>query len=394
MGTAPLLRAALAGLALCVGLPAFAQDDDFDFGDLDEDSSDTEQDDAPKPVEDDGKLEEGDPDDDDFLVEPDADDGEDLQFDDDLMGDDAEDVGTRGPGEDTAKLYREALEEYSRMGPDEEALAWERYSRKYPNSIFKARIEQRLDELNQELYEGKLDASYERTGDAGQAEILFSQPLQLDNIDPRSKIRAGFEWGVPDYINLFADFEWQLMRELSAHAGVRQRFTGQTVEAGARYAIIKSARTQFLLTAIGDFRFNLNPAFPAFRPMLGAGKRVELGTVKIDINAQGGSDLAFMRDSAGDLSFSPRAMGGANIMVMPADNVRAFIETSVYMKGFGREQTDAFSFNQVSVGIQFVGRKSKTEERYSASLGASVPVQQNYWGYHDGSVAGDFNYFL
>ena len=51
-------------------------------------------------------------------------------------------------------------------------------------------------------------------------------------------------------------------------------------------------------------------------------------------------------------------------------------------------------FNQMSVGIQFVQRKSKTEERLSTALGASVPYLQRYWGYHSGSVAGDLNFFL
>jgi hypothetical protein len=394
MGTTSLFRAVLAGLALGVSVPAFAQDDDFDFGDLDEDNDNDAQEDKAKPVEDDGEIDDSDPDDDEWIVEPEQDSDKELEFEDDLLEDDGEDVGTRGPGEDTARIYREELEDNSRLGPDEEALAWERYMRKYPNSIFQARVETRLDELNQELYEGRLDASYQRTGDAGNAEILFSQPLQLENIDPRSKIRAGFEWGIPNYINLMADIEYQLLRELSAHVGLRRRFTGWNLEAGARYALVKSARTNLLVTAIGDFRMNLDPAFPAFRPQLGIGKRFEFGNVGMDVNLQGGSDLAFIRDNAGDLSFSPRAVGGVNIMVIPTETVRAYVETSTYMKGFGQDRIEPFAFNQLSIGIKFIGRKSKTEERYDAGLGATVPYKQNYWGYHNGSVAGDLNFFL
>ncbi len=394
MGTA-FIRAALAGVALLAATPALAQDDDdFDFGDLDEPDAGDEEEAPPKPVKDDGPLDDSDPNDDEWLAEPDSDDGEDFEFEDDLMKDDGEDVGTRGPGEDTAKIYREALEEYARLGPDEEALAWERYLKKYPNSIFRARVEQRLDELNQELYEGRLDASYERTGDAGKAELNFSQPLQLSNIDPRSKIRAGAGLGIPNYPLGVLDFEYQIKRELSAHAGFQTRFTGPSAEVGAKYALIKSARTQFLLTALGDFRFNTNPAFPAFTPQLGAGKRFEIGAVKIDVNLQGGTELAFPVDSSGSRSLSPRVVGGGNIMVMPTDNVRAFVEANTYMKGFGEDRIGAFSFNQFSVGMQFVGRKSKTEERYAATLGASVPYMQQYWGFHNGSVAVDFNWFL
>ena len=334
MGTASPLRIALLALGFGLAAPAWADDDDFDFGDLDAEDEDSDAD-QPKPVQDDGDLDDSDPDDDEFILQPsdDADGGEEFEFEDDLLDEDpGEKVGTRGAGEDTAKIYREALDEYARMGPDEEALAWERYLKKWPNSIFKDRIEQRLDELNQELYEGRLDASYQRTGDAGKAELNFSVPLHLESIDPRTKLRMGFEWGIPNWVNLFADYERQIFRELSAHAGVRQRFTGWTFETGARYAMIKSARTQFLLTAIGDVRFNLGPTFPAFRPQLGMGKRFEFGSTKMDVNLQGGSELALIRNEAGDSVFSP-ASGGANIMVMPSDTVRVYVETSTYMKG-------------------------------------------------------------
>lgn len=395
MGHAFRFRAALLGLALAVSPalsgPAWAQD----FGDLDEDEpADDEKADQPKPADDDGPIDDSEPDDDEFLVRPDADDGQELKFDDELESE-IEEVKTRGPGEDTAKIYREALDEYARLGPDEEALAWERYMRKYPNSTFKSRIETRLDELNQELYDGKLDASYERTADAGKAEILFSQPLLLENIDPRSKLRAGFEWGIPNYINFFADYEQQLFREMSVHAGLRRRFTGWTIEAGTHYAIVKSARTNFLLTAIGDVRLNVGPAFPAIRPQLAMGKRFKFGgDFAIDLNVQGGSDIAFIKNEGGDMVFSPRAVGGANIMIIPTPTVRVYLESSTYMKGFGADQVGTFAFNQFSVGIRFVGRKSKTQERYDVGLGASVPYQQRYWGYHNGSVAADMNYFL
>lgn len=393
MGLAPRCRTLLFCLGLTAAGPAWAQDD-FDLDSFDEEEEEEEA--APKPVEDDGELDTSDPDDDDSFMAPEEDDGEEFQFEDDLTEqEEGTEVKTRGPGEDTASLYREALEEYGRMGADEEALAWERYLKKWPNSIFRDRIEQRLDELNEELYEGRLNASYRRTADAGKAELLFSQPLQLENIDPRSKIRAGFEWGIPSYINFIADYEHQIFRELSVHAGVRRRFTGSTLETGARYALVKSARTGLLVTAIGDFRYNLDPAFPAVRPQLGLGKQIDIGSTRIDVNLQGGSDLTFIPNNAGDTVFDPRWVGGGNIMVIPNETVRVFMEASTYMKAGGENETvGGFVFNQMSVGIQFVQRKSKTEERLSTALGASVPYLQRYWGYHSGSVAGDLNFFL
>ena len=53
--------------------PAWAQD----FGDLDEDEpADDKKADQPKPADDDGPIDDSEPDDDEFLVRPDADDGQ------------------------------------------------------------------------------------------------------------------------------------------------------------------------------------------------------------------------------------------------------------------------------------------------------------------------------
>lgn len=397
MGLATRCRTLLICLGVSAASTAWAQDDEFDLDDFDLDSEEEKkEDDKPAPAQDEGELQLGDPNDDDSFMAPEEDDGEEFQFEDELLEqEEGEEVKTRGPGEDTASIYREALEEYSRMGPDEEALAWERYLKKWPNSIFKDRVEQRLDELNEELYEGRLDASYRRTADAGKSELLFAQPLLLENIDPRSKIRVGFEWGIPSYVNFIADYEHQLWREFSVHGGFRNRYTGQTFEGGARYAIVKSARTKLLVTAIGDFRYNLNPAFPALRPQLGLGKQIDIGDTRIDINLQGGSEMALIPNKAGDTVFDPRWIGGGNIMIVPNETVRAFIEASTYMKAGGDNDTvNGFAFNQVSVGIKFVQRRSKTEEKLSTGLAASVPYLQRYWGYHSGSIAGDLNFFL
>ena len=77
MGHAFRFRAALLGLALAVSPalsgPAWAQD----FGDLDEDEpADDKKADQPKPADDDGPIDDSEPDDDEFLVRPDADDGQ------------------------------------------------------------------------------------------------------------------------------------------------------------------------------------------------------------------------------------------------------------------------------------------------------------------------------
>ena len=379
----------LAGLLVVAQLGlATAADDDFDL-DLDDDSGDDERD-APPATDPDGGELDADPDDDEWLPPEDDTEGEEIEFDDDF--DDPTEDGTvkpQGPGEDTAKIYREALTAYSRLAPDEEALAWERYLRRYPNSIFKSQIDSRIEELSSELYEDAMfgDGSG-RVVDAAKRQLHFAQPMLLESIDPRTKLRAGFEWGYRDWVNLMVDYEYAFMRELSAHVGVRQRFTGYTLEAGPRYSLIKSTRMGLLVTGIGDVRANFNPGFAAFRPQLGVGKRFRMGDMHLDTNLQGGYDLVFYD------GVSPRLVGGANVSLAASDNLRIYIESSTYMKGMGAEQIGSFRFNQVTFGMKFLEKKSKTKDKFEAGFGASAPYSVNYWRYHYGAIAGDVNMYL
>ena len=58
---------------------------------------------------------------------------------------------------------------------------------------------------------------------------------------------------------LTADLERQITREFSVHGGVKGRYTGPNVEAGVKYALIKSARTETIVTLLGDLHLNTNP---------------------------------------------------------------------------------------------------------------------------------------
>ncbi len=377
-----------AALGLVLPSVAFAQDDDFDLYEEEDESEEP----APAPIKESGELDEGDPEDDDGWMAP-ATEGEprELKFDDEFE-DDEETTAGQGPGEDTARIYRASLEEFSELAPDEEALAWERYLQKYPSSLFRQRIEARMDELNQEMYDTYIEDSI-RTTDAGRSELGFTQPMHLESIDPRSKIRAGFEWGYPDWVNLMADLEYQLKREWSVHGGVRQRYTGYNIELGTKYAFVKSARTGLLVTGIGDFRLNTNPAHPALRPQVGVGKRFRMGDQFLDAMVQAGSDLAIMNID-GSTGISPRLVGGANLSFAANEEIRIYLETSSYMKDLGHDQIESFRFNQIGFGIRYVKRKSKNKEKLDVGVGAAAPYTINYWRYHFGEVAADVNYYL
>lgn len=367
--------------SLTLSPATFADDDDDPFGGLDDPDDESGDDDEipppPPPKTGTGSQ------------DPDTQ-FEDTDFDEDI------DVGARKEGEDDARIYREQVEKMKRLNADQELLEWERYLKKYPASIFKSRIQDRISELSTQLFDTNLGASSESgLMEAGKAEIRFAQPFTLESIDPRRKVRIGLEWGFPSYINLLVDYEHQLKRNWSVHAGARRRYTGWNIEAGTRYAIVKSARTNMLVTGILDGHLNMNPAFFGLRPMVGVGKRFNVLS-GLDVMAQAGTDLPF---GYGD-HFSPWYIGGANVTLSPSEIVRVWAETSISVKELIHNDLPpgitmgSFRFNTVTVGIQFVSRKGKTTDLADISAGAELPYATNYWAYHFGAVAANANIYL
>lgn len=359
-----------------------AQSDDDDPFDLDdEDDSDDQKDDDQKP--DDTSKPPPIKDDDDLspVTPEDTIDFKDDEFEEDLQ------AGERKEGEDDSRIYRDAVERMKRLDPDQEILEWERYLKKYPNSIFKSRIQTRIEELSTSLFDTNLGASSEGgLLDAGAAELRFAQPMLLVPVDPRTRLRVGLEWGFPNWISFQGDYEHQLKRNLSVHGGVQRRYTGTSIEAGARYALIKSARTNTLLTGILDARFNTNPAFGALRPTVAFGQRFNVLS-GLDTQVQFGVDLPF---GYGDV-FQPIYQGGLNVSLAPAEIVRVFAETSTNFKA---SDVGVFSFNVVTFGIKFVKRKGKNTDLFDGAVGASLPYGSHYWAYHAGAVEANANFYF
>lgn len=371
-----------------VAQPAFAVDDD-DFL-LDDDESEEEEDSIPAPRLDEFDGMDEDPDDagldeleDDSMEGMFGKEAETLNID---IGFDDEEEDTPldelPPGTDNAATYQAQLDQVNIMAPDEEGMAWEQYLQTYPSSVFRAQIEDRIGELSEAMF-----AADRQSGpvDAGKKELNFSSAMLMESLDPRSKIRAGFEWGFPNWINLIVDYERQLQRNLSVHGGLQHRLAGWNLEGGARYALIKSTRTNMIVTAIGDVHLNLDPIAPGFRPMLGVGKRFELkGDAYVDVQAQGGSDLMLFPGA-----FSPRWLAGTNVTISPSEKVKVFMETTTVMKDVGWEEGGTFRFNQIAFGMRFQAGKKTI-----VGTGAVVPYSANYWRYHYGSVMADVNHYL
>lgn len=370
----PLLAASL-GLLLAAA-PAAAQDDDFDFLDDEEDIEDEEG------AEEDEDLG--------FDTAPEEEE-EDFDFTEPVDDEDPLDgVDMELEGVDTAEIYRDHQEEVERLPPEEEAMAWEKYLREYPNTQFRTRIESRIEKLEDRMYDSRIVDEEERV-EAGKAELNFAQPFTIESIDPRKKVRAGVEFGLPGYVAPILDFEWAFLRSLSAHAGIRGRYGGVSFEPGVKWAFVKSAKSNTIVTLLGDFRMNTNPTYVGIRPQLAAGQRITPGggDLDIDIQAQFGTELVTYG------LFSPRVVGGANVTVSPGDTVRFFFEANMYMKDLGWDQGESFRFNTVSFGVKFLERnKTGADSRFEIGGGAIAPYSASYWSFHSGAIGLDGHYYL
>lgn len=401
-------------LGLVYSAPVLAQDDDddeefveekrvdadeFDLDDFDDAGGDDieEFDRIEEGDEVEGELE-GEEDLDDFIDDPDS--GGEIRFDDELdeLGDD--EVG--GEGVDNVGIYRAFINNMNDLGPEEEMLSWERYLKDYPNTLFRDRIDNRMEELESEVYDQRIkdpNAGYE---DAKDREIKFASPMLLESLDPRTRIRVGGQMGFPSYVAGIADFEFQIMRPLSVHVGGQTRYTGGSLEFGGKYALVKSARTQTLVTGILDFHYNTNPGFLGIRPVVAAGKRFELGG-GLDVQAQLGVDYELPSVGGANVTGRPgglRYIGGINAFYQLSPIVGMFAETSLNMKHLGWDDGGTFAFDVLSFGIRFnptSGERFKGEryeDMVQASLSTNVPIYTNYWGYHSSSVQFDTLLYL
>ncbi len=356
------------------------EDDWFDEDEFETDFDDDEPMDEPE-VEriDEADDTEEDTSDEDLEIEyEDLEEDEEDLFEDDDEGDIAEDA-IGGPGVDTATIYRRYAEEVKEFPPEEELIAWEKYLDEYDNTLFRPRIDERIELLTGMIYGERIKDDTTTFVDAQDREIDISQPITLDSLDPRTRLRAGLEYGFPGYFSLMLDAEGQITREFSAHVGLRGRYTGFRVELGAKYALLKSARKDALVTVGLDLHLNTVPkAYPVVRPYVGGAKRFDIG---------GGLELLAVVGTEWEVGRRAIVVGGAHAFYRASDTVGIFLETSVYMQpGVGK---GPYSFNLTTLGMRFAPRNLPLR----ANLVANVPYLQNYWGYHFGAIALEGSYY-
>lgn len=369
------------------GLAQDTEEEEEEYFEDDEFDQDFEDDEADE-VEDVERMEgaddrEEDESNEDLDIEYEDDFGEDLDEEEGLFRDDQEEElaedAIGGPGVDTAAIYRKYAEDVKEFPPEEELIAWEKYLDEYDRTLFLPRIEERMEVLSGLIYGERIQDESTTYVDAQDREINISQPITLDGLDPRTRLRAGIEYGFPGYFSVMVDAEGQLTREFSAHVGLRGRYTGFRLELGGKYALLKSARKDALVTVGLDLHLNTIPkAYPVVRPYIGAAKRFPIGN-GLQVMAVAGTEWEVGRRAI--------AVGGAHIFYQASDQVGVFGETSIYMQpGVGN---GPFSFNMTTFGMRF----SPKTLALDANLVANVPYLQNYWGYHFGAIAVEGSYY-
>jgi len=370
--------------------PAYAQDDEDWLDDFEEEEEDDEafergdegdseidMDSDPENIEEEESLEGDEA-------------GEESDFLDEDSDIEADEIG--GEGVDNAKLYRATLNRVREMGYEEELINWERYLERYPNTLFRQLINERMEALTAEAYGERIDELGGKIVDAGRAELDFNVPMHLESIDPRTRIRAGFEMGFPDFIAFNVDYEQQIARELSVHGALQGRYMGLAAIAGGKYALIKSARTKSILTGMVDLMLNdLTSAaegtssYAAIRPMIGFGQRFDVAE-GLDVQVQAGAEV----ELRGRVIYS----GGFNAFMRLNDRVGAFIESSSNLKR-GVEQSASndrpFAFNVFTVGMRF---QPGSGEDTRFAVNTNVPYANNYWGHHFGAIQGEYRKLL
>lgn len=364
--------------------------DDVDLGENskvnEDDFKEESGDEVPTKRLDEGDKDETDPDNLDFNEENG---GAGLDFSDDTT---QQSVKPKGPGEDTAQIYRDAEKKYAEMDPDEEVQKWEAYLAKYPNSLFKDRIEKRMDDLSNQLYGERVEGSDRgaKPMDAALRELNFALPERFASADPRTHLGAGFELGIPNWFGLRAEFEYQIQREWSAHAGIHRGLGGWEVAAGTRYAIIKSSRTGTILSGGLDLVLNTPAVFVGVQPTINFGQR---------INVLQGLDLQVEASPVLELRspVSARYFFGFNGTLQANETVGVFLETSNNLKYLAADDVNPFTYMVGTFGLKFTPVKGKGDNkdgRAVIDLSASIPYSYSYWDFYQGALQVGVNYYF
>lgn len=340
----------LLALTLWGAAPAAAQDDPLD--DLPESGAT-----APAPAP----------------ADPDATDGP-IEPDDafDPEGDEAP-----AAANNATEAYRRLSTRLTEASAEERLSAWEAYLEQFPDTTFRDQVTKEIKQAESELYgDGIRDEPTEVVSKRG---ILFPEGATLENLNPATRVHVGFDWGIPDWINLIGDVEYAFHPQVSAHFGLRKRLTGWSIEAGPRVALVKLPDPGLIVSAVADLHVGVDPAMVGVRPTVMVGWRP---IPTLFVQAQGGPDFEGISGA-----WATRSRVGGNVTWRAAKPVAIYVEELSELKYFGWPG-GTFQVHLVVFGMRFYPgpKEPKREDATDVLLGGGVPVSFTYWDVHDGSA--------
>lgn len=393
--------AAFAAWVLVSPPAALAQDDpfedeeDFDFDDLSDGEKKTKEDAPPAetPPAEAPPAEEALPEDEEAFEFEDEVTEEGDRLEEDLFSE--EGAGTDAvaqEGQDTVEAYRAEQRSMRGLAADEEIMAWEAYLERYPNALYRERIEERIQTLLDEQYRraqtgGSLDPEdpSKSVVDLKDQEVPLVSPLRLPNLNPRSRVLVGGMFGYPLHLEAWGDFEYAFLRQLSVHAGVWGRYTGWGLEVGLRGSPVKSAKDKVVLTPALDLRLNFGPLLFSVRPQLGVGAIL---ADRVDLLANFGAEITAQKNASVGL------FGGLHLSVRVAQPVAIFLESEVYARRVTRAD-GAFVFGNVGLGLRFYPKlKSRTDDAIEVLAAGYARSTAKYLEPFQGAAAVQMAYYL
>ncbi len=275
--------------------------------------------------------------------------------------------------------YRALLNRLLEAEPEERMAAWEAYLQEHPDTPFREQVRKHIAEAEAELYGEGI-----RRGDDGPVDkraIPFPETLVVDNPNPSTRFRGGFEFGLPEWINVFADAEYAVGRQFSGHLGMRKRSTGWTLEMGPRLAVVKIPEPGVVLTVAGDLQVGVDPAILGLRPMFLAALRP---VDRLFVEAMVGPSWELNQGV-----WSPRLRTGGYLGFRAAEPVALYVEGATESKFFGWPGGD-LQFHTVGFGMRFYPvKQAERPDPADVVLGAAVPAYYNYPNYlfHQGAAS-------
>ena len=300
----------------------------------------------------------------------------------DLELDEPEEEEVLEDGMDTEAIYQAYRAEVMGEDPIEEADAWKAYLDTYHRSLFRLQIEDRIEALDEASFDdvvGEQERSSEdgRPGagsiDAKSAEMDLREPVLLNmSANTRRKLDVGVLWGYQDYFNYEISFEWAFRRKFSAFGAIRHtgKGIGASVQAGAKYALIKDVRTGTVLSGA----FSVNLAYSKMdqlnfvvEPWLGIGW---IASDLIQLQTSFAFDLRVYK------TLHTAVLWDLMIVITPTERIGIYIETRQRHSLFkpDGQKVQYLGFHQAGVGV-----KIRPTPLIEVSLGANIPYGWKHW---------------